>query len=199
MTDLRTQRTNRLIETAFVDLVNQTGFDHITITQLAHTAHVNRQTLYRHYADKYALAEHLVRQTVVEFDRAISARLQLSANHDHDQQKSLRVVSNLVHTYVAAHTPLLTALMTLRGSSLDFRDRLQRQIEHRYRQYFADVTPDQEDLAIQASLFNALILGTLDFILTHQKNAHRRADVAQYSADQCHPVLKRAMSVKVTA
>jgi hypothetical protein len=72
-------------------------------------------------------------------------------------------------TYVAERIDLLTALMTLRGDPLDFRDRLQRQIEHRYRQYFADSTPDQEDLEIQASLFASVALGTLDFILAHKR------------------------------
>ncbi|KRL86805.1 TetR/AcrR family transcriptional regulator [Lacticaseibacillus pantheris] len=169
MTDLRTQRTNRLIQAAFVKLVNRSGFDTLTVTQIAATALINRQTFYRHYTDKFDLAERLASEAITGFDRAVSERLRIAADPRHDQEQVLRVVSDIMSTYVAERIDLLTALMTLRGDPLDFRDRLQRQIEHRYRQYFADSTPDQEDLEIQASLFASVALGTLDFILAHKR------------------------------
>lgn len=48
MTDLRIRRTKRLIQTAFIELVNQIGFKQVTVTKIATTAMINRQTFYHH-------------------------------------------------------------------------------------------------------------------------------------------------------
>jgi AcrR family transcriptional regulator len=54
-TDLRVRRTRTLLRRALVELVEENGFDTVTATDIAERAMVSRATLYRHYADKYAL------------------------------------------------------------------------------------------------------------------------------------------------
>lgn len=58
--DLRIRRTLLNIRDAFLELVIEHGFDAITIQMIADRAMINRATFYRHYTDKFDLADQLV-------------------------------------------------------------------------------------------------------------------------------------------
>lgn len=58
--DLRTQRTLTNIHNAFLELVIEIGFANLSVKALSERAMINRVTFYRHYKDKYDLAEQLL-------------------------------------------------------------------------------------------------------------------------------------------
>lgn len=60
--DPRVLRTRQLIMKAFRDLLQNKGFDAITIKDIAQIATINRATFYAHYEDKYALMEEITEQ-----------------------------------------------------------------------------------------------------------------------------------------
>jgi len=55
--DLRIKRTRLFIREAFFNLVREKGFGSVTVRDIAERAIINRSTFYRHYKDKYDLAE----------------------------------------------------------------------------------------------------------------------------------------------
>lgn len=57
--DLRVQRTCKLLREAMLVLLSEKPFSSITVAELTQRAMVNRATFYRHFHDKYALAEHI--------------------------------------------------------------------------------------------------------------------------------------------
>ena len=65
-TDLRVKRTNKMIVEAFIHLVEEKGFDQVTVQDIADEAMINRATFYAHYKDKHDLYEKI-------FDLAIDA------------------------------------------------------------------------------------------------------------------------------
>ena len=54
-TDLRVRRTKQLIKTAFFELLEESGFEAVTVKQLTERAGINRGTFYSHYVDKFDL------------------------------------------------------------------------------------------------------------------------------------------------
>jgi AcrR family transcriptional regulator len=60
--DPRVRRTRQGIEQAFVDLVNQNGFQSISVQDIAERAGINRATFYAHFPDKFALLQHSIEQ-----------------------------------------------------------------------------------------------------------------------------------------
>jgi AcrR family transcriptional regulator len=54
-TDLRVVKTRRLIKEVFFELLNKSGLDKITVSDIASQAMINRATFYLHYRDKYDL------------------------------------------------------------------------------------------------------------------------------------------------
>ena len=55
--DLRVKRTRLFIRDAFFNLIREKGFDAVTIQDITKSAMINRSTFYRHYQDKFDLAE----------------------------------------------------------------------------------------------------------------------------------------------
>ncbi len=64
--DPRVKRTRLLLEQAFMALIEEKGFQAVTVQDIAGRAGVNRATFYAHFPDKYALLDHLIRQGFME-------------------------------------------------------------------------------------------------------------------------------------
>lgn len=64
--DPRVLRTRQLIRQAFRDLLFSTGFDAMTIKDIAQHATINRATFYAHFEDKYALLEEITEEVFHE-------------------------------------------------------------------------------------------------------------------------------------
>lgn len=64
--NLRVRRTQKLLREAFIDLIEERGFEALTVGELTSRAMVSRAAFYRNYQDKYNLMEQI-------FDEAISA------------------------------------------------------------------------------------------------------------------------------
>jgi AcrR family transcriptional regulator len=60
-TDLRVIRTRKMIKEAFVDLVEEKGYEHITIKDIAEKAFINRKTFYFHFENKTALFNEIIK------------------------------------------------------------------------------------------------------------------------------------------
>lgn len=55
--DERVTKTKKLIKQALGELIEENGFDHVSIKDLTKRAKINRGTFYLHYQDKYDLLE----------------------------------------------------------------------------------------------------------------------------------------------
>ena len=67
--DPRIRRTRQLLQDALRKLLDQKGFDDITVQDITEAATLNRATFYAHYPDKFALLEephHVLFQIVFE-------------------------------------------------------------------------------------------------------------------------------------
>jgi AcrR family transcriptional regulator len=53
--DARIVRTRRSLQQALFDLAAESGIDHVSVSQIAERAGVNRSTFYQHYSDKETL------------------------------------------------------------------------------------------------------------------------------------------------
>lgn len=60
--DLRVRRTREWLMRAFTELLEEKSFHRLTVQDIAELAGINRVTFYGHFADKYALLEHWLRE-----------------------------------------------------------------------------------------------------------------------------------------
>jgi AcrR family transcriptional regulator len=62
--DLRVRRTQKLLREALIALIEERGFDTITVGEIAERAMVSRAAFYRHYQDKYNLVEKIFEEMI---------------------------------------------------------------------------------------------------------------------------------------
>ncbi len=64
--DKRSLRTIKLIKNALSELIEEKGFNDISITDITKRADINRGTFYLHYTDKYDLLEKIENEVIQE-------------------------------------------------------------------------------------------------------------------------------------
>ena len=75
--DLRTLKTEELIENTFYELVKAEDFAAISIKQITEKARINRSTFYRHFEDKYALRDYIIDNIVKDFEENMDVEFML--------------------------------------------------------------------------------------------------------------------------
>ncbi|WP_020429115.1 TetR/AcrR family transcriptional regulator, partial [Paenibacillus riograndensis] len=70
-TDLRILRTKQSIRTAFIALIQEKGYEAITIQDIADRAMINRNTFYLHYENKPDLLNTYMDELLGELKNAV--------------------------------------------------------------------------------------------------------------------------------
>lgn len=105
--DLRVRRTHKLVREAFISLVEERGFDTITIGDIAKRAMVSRAAFYRHYQDKYQLVEQV-------FEDAMQTLMSSVGNFDPEQPPEAWVK---LFEHISEYERLYRALLGEKASS----------------------------------------------------------------------------------
>jgi AcrR family transcriptional regulator len=80
--DLRARRTRKLLRDALLELIEERGFDAITVGEIAERAMVSRAAFYRYYQDKYDLVEQIFDEAIQTFVSDIGPRSHDALNFD---------------------------------------------------------------------------------------------------------------------
>ena len=62
--DLRIKKTKYIIKETFIQMVNELGYQNITVKNLCERALINRNTFYLHYCDKDDLVKTLMTESL---------------------------------------------------------------------------------------------------------------------------------------
>ena len=73
--DLRIQRTQKSIKQAFFDLIEEEGFDHISVKDITARAMISRNTFYLHYSDKFDLLNKICDELVFKLFLGVGKQL----------------------------------------------------------------------------------------------------------------------------
>jgi AcrR family transcriptional regulator len=74
--DPRVKRTRELIQRAFMELVQERGFEALRVQDIAERATINRATFYAHFVDKYSLLDTMMKE---QFAADMARRLEPGA------------------------------------------------------------------------------------------------------------------------
>lgn len=104
--NLRVRRTQKLLREALIELIEERGFDALTVGEITERAMVSRAAFYRNYQDKYALVEQV-------FEEAMSALLNAvgELGREHPPQVWIRFFE-----HIAEYERLYRALLGKQGS-----------------------------------------------------------------------------------
>lgn len=108
------QQTKSIIKRAFIEQIQQLGFQHVTVKHIAQCAHVNRGTFYLHYKDKYDLMEQLKTELIHELSLHVE-QVQPAAAFQHVRSELLYPPFIAIFHYISSQRAAFKALLGEQG------------------------------------------------------------------------------------
>jgi AcrR family transcriptional regulator len=105
-TNLRVRRTQKFLREALIELIEERGFEALTVGELTERAMVSRAAFYRNYRDKYDLVEQI-------FEEAMSALLTAVGDLGQEHPPAIWVT---FFEHIAEYDRLYRALLGSKGS-----------------------------------------------------------------------------------
>lgn len=166
-TDLRVKRTQKMIVEAFVYLVEEKGYDSVTIQEIADRAMINRATFYAHFKDKQNLYEQI-------FDFAIEAFTSVLESDQLVFGKRIRIKKielTLTQIYVNIHKNKSFFLTIMDGSSNELlRKKLAYILYEKYADIFSQLKITENDIEVPMDFIieymTSIFVGTLHWWIT---------------------------------
>lgn len=166
-TDLRVKRTNKMILEAFFKLVEEKGYDSVTIQDIADEAMINRATFYSHFKDKQDLYEKI-------FDLAVEAFtsvLDLEQLVIGQRIKVKQIEFLLTQIYINIHKNKKFFLTIMDGSSNELlRKKLASIIYEKYKDIFSKLRITENDIEVPLDFIieymTSIFVGTLHWWIT---------------------------------
>ena len=123
--DLRVVRTIESIKEAFVALIEEKGFESITVKDITATAKINRGTFYAHYQDKYDLMNRCQEEFMLEMSNIAKqniAKLVASINTNNSILQPLEIAV-LIFEFLERNRKFIKAILGPNGD-LSFQTKL---------------------------------------------------------------------------
>ena len=151
--DLRVIKTKKYIEESFIYLLRQKDFNKITVQDILDRALINRSTFYKHYTDKYQLAETLCNEVLDLLKTGVKDRFNC-ANVD-----DVFMVIKPLYQILSAKREEILALYTINTDTIhlydDMSDFLKRSF---YDQYKTKNKKSPDILDYLSELYAALVM-----------------------------------------
>lgn len=144
-------RTHRAIQNAFLSLLSRKSFEDIRIQDILDTAPVSRATFYKHFRDKYEVAEKLQGELCLAWKEQHAAWAQAKA-------EDLPV---LIENYVTRYRDMARPLLRVRTDQVD----LPAALDHSSRKYYMETSqsPTKEmEARIYGAAVSAFLLALFD-------------------------------------
>ncbi|WP_155591142.1 TetR/AcrR family transcriptional regulator [Lysinibacillus cavernae] len=124
-TDLRVIRTVESIKEALLDLIEEKGFESITVKDITTKAKINRGTFYAHYQDKFDLMNSYQEEIMLEISTIAKENIQkliddLNTNHTNNPKVEIAV---LIFTLLDQNRRFMKAVLGTNGD-LSFQTKL---------------------------------------------------------------------------
>jgi AcrR family transcriptional regulator len=178
-TDRRVRRTRELLRGALLALIQEKGYDRITIQDILDRADVGRSTFYAHYRDK----DELLLSGFEDIRAALDAEREAAERGTEKSEFLLPMLA--VFQHVEGHRHFWGALTRKGGADLITRilhESVAELVREHFRSQFAGVKPDQMLLEAAMQFVAGACIGLLIWWLDND---------IPYSAEEIHSIFRR--------
>jgi AcrR family transcriptional regulator len=180
--DPRVRRTRQMLEKAFNDLIEEKGFQAISVQDITERAGVNRATFYAHFEDKFDLLDYSIRQS---FRQEIDKRTLNACHFSPDNLRNLVVavcefVKN-THSHCSPPQGQFEALV-----ETQVKNQIYELLLKWLQQMESDIAPESVATAASWAMYG----------LAHQWSHSKRAQSAEQFADEVLPLVAGNLRIK---
>lgn len=145
-TDLRILRTRQSIRKAFYELIQEKGYEAITIQDLADRAMINRNTFYLHYENKPDLLNRCMDELLSEIKDVI---VHCPINMDPFSISRLETVMQSVLEHISHNTPFYHAMLIGENRIYQFRAKMENIIKDKLNKGWSDQRKISKELLLE--------------------------------------------------
>ncbi|MGM0215152.1 TetR/AcrR family transcriptional regulator [Enterococcus sp. AZ109] len=165
--DLRVKRTHKMIVEAFVHLVEQKGYEHITVQEIADEAMINRATFYAHFKDKQDLYDFIFRNAVEAFASVLDPDQIVQGNRL--KVKQIEIVLTNIYKRIQENRKFFLTIMD--GSANEMlRKQIEEILDEKYAHIFNRLKITENDIEVPMDFIleymTSIFVGTLHWWIT---------------------------------
>lgn len=165
--DLRVKRTNKYIIEAFIRLVEEKGFEQVTVQNIADEAMINRATFYAHYKDKQDLYEKIFDLAVESFTAILDFEDFVQGN----RIKIRKIEAAMTELFLHIQNNRSFYLTIMDASAIEIiRKKLGLILTERYQEIFSTLRITEGDIEVPLDFIidymTSIFVGTLHWWLT---------------------------------
>lgn len=165
--DLRVKRTNKYIIEAFIRLVEEKGFEQVTVQNIADEAMINRATFYAHYKDKQDLYEKIFDLAVESFTAILDFEDFVQGN----RIKIRKIEAAMTELFLHIQNNRSFYLTIMDASAIEIiRKKLGLILTERYQEIFSTLRITKGDIEVPLDFIidymTSIFVGTLHWWLT---------------------------------
>lgn len=169
--DLRVKRTNKMIIESFFQLVEEKGYDAVTIQGIADKAMINRATFYAHFKDKQNLYEHIFDFAIHAFTSVIDSDQPFENNRI--EVKKIEYLLTNIYINIQQNQKFFLTIMD-GGSNELLRKKLATIISEKYADLFDKMKIKENDIDVPIDFIieymTSIFVGTLHWWITSDTN-----------------------------
>ena len=150
-------RTDKAIIEAFLRLLDEKPFEKITVQDIMTATPINRSNFYKHFRDKYEIAERLQDQ-ILELIR--TSDIEKTAISIADGQLDKKMYANL-----RKHKDVFLALLNVKTEKVDLEGRLLHMIRQRYLQKSCCTDPRFQE--VEANCYAYVLTQYIVYTIEH--------------------------------
>ncbi|USL39182.1 MULTISPECIES: TetR/AcrR family transcriptional regulator [Priestia] len=163
-TDLRVIRTRKMIKESFIDLIQEKGYESITIRDITDNALINRATFYLHYVDKQDLVDKLIDEVFEELTDIINPCIYI-------QKKRVKIsqfqsMIEAIFTNIFHHATFYQIMLSEKGVH-GFNRKMQGVILEKFRKEFATINLQEQKFSTPPELLihfiSSALIGTVEW------------------------------------
>jgi AcrR family transcriptional regulator len=180
-TDRRVRRTRELLRRALLSLIQEKGYDRVTVQDILEQADVGRSTFYAHYRDK----DDLLRAGFEDIRAALAAERDAAETQAASRAEFLQPML-AVFRHVGAHRHFWGALSRKGGADLVtriLRESVSDLVREHLRSRFPDATATRTQLEAAIQFVAGACMGLVIWWLED--------DAVPYSAEEIHSIFRR--------
>ena len=165
--DLRVIRTKKMIITAFLSLVQEKGYEAVTIQNIADEAMINRATFYAHFKDKPDLYDYIMDFAVSKMSLILNA--DKLNNSKFIQIKTIELTLKKVFMMIKENQDSFI-ILTEGSSSEIFRQKISDVLTSQYDETFSKLKITENDIEVPISFIveymTSIFIGTVHWWIT---------------------------------
>lgn len=165
--DLRVVKTRQNIKNTLLSLLESKSLEHITVQDILDQALINRSTFYKHYTDKYAVAEELCNECFSLFCEGVEKRFT-----EEGTEGLLKCVEQ-IYQDVYQNQTLFLRLLTIKTDKIHLEDDITDFLKTRFMKQYEQTLKESKQLDYLSTLYACLVSTSIKWYLANGEDSLR--------------------------